>query len=118
MGNLEPQKGNTPLPMEVNVLEAKRLMEAAPNTVLLDIREQIEVSACTIAGARHIPMGEIPLSWNSLPTDTPLLVYCHHGRRSLMVTQFLRQHGLDFAQSVSGGIDAWSREIDSSVPRY
>jgi rhodanese-related sulfurtransferase len=118
MENPQPTKGAAPLPIEINVLEAKHLVEASPNTVLLDIREPIEVSACTIAGARHIPMGEVPLSWNSLPKDTRLLVYCHHGRRSLMVTQFLRQHGLDLAQSISGGIDAWSREIDSSVPRY
>ena len=64
-------------------------------------------------------MREIPARISELgPKDTPIVVHCHHGGRSQRVMQFLRQQGFDQAQNMAGGIDAWSLEIDSSIPRY
>ena len=48
----------------------------------------------------------------------PVVIYCHHGMRSLQATQFLRQRGMAKVWSLAGGIDAWSREINPGVPRY
>ena len=118
MSMMDSFESDTSLPTEIDVQSTKSLLNSEESILLLDVREQLEVQACVIQGATHIPMGEIPMKWEALPKDKRILVYCHHGRRSLMVTQFLRQHGLEKSQSVRGGISAWSLEIDPTVPRY
>jgi rhodanese-related sulfurtransferase len=70
-------------------------------------------------GAINIPMGEITRRANQeLDPDEHIIVLCHHGIRSMNVTNFLRQQGFDKAQSLAGGIDRWAREIDPSVGVY
>jgi adenylyltransferase/sulfurtransferase len=76
------------------------------------------VEVCRIEGAEHIPMRQIPEHVGSLPKDKRLLIHCHHGGRSLRVTEFLRARGYPAVSNVAGGIDAWSERIDPSVPRY
>lgn len=94
-----------------------RKQENAP--VLLDVREKWEYDTAHIEPSLHIPMGEIPSrAYNELDPDQPVIVLCHHGARSLNVTVWLRQQGYDHAQSLAGGIDAWSRNVDPTVPRY
>lgn len=114
------QPGSTGLPLETDVLTAATLLQSPTPPLLLDVREDDERAFCRVgsAGELHIPIGQIPQCWQSLPGDRHLLVYCHHGMRSLRVTQFLRQAGLDKVQSIRGGIDAWSVSVDPSVPRY
>jgi rhodanese-related sulfurtransferase len=64
-------------------------------------------------------MNEVPgRAFKELDEDQHLLVLCHHGARSLSVAAWLRNQGFDKAQSVAGGIDAWSRQIDPTIPRY
>lgn len=106
------------LPMEIDVQATAALLKAANPPELLDVREAYERQICRISESRHIPTGDIQFKWESLPRDKHLLVYCHHGMRSLFVTRFLQEKGFNKVQSVQGGIDAWSREVDSSVPRY
>jgi rhodanese-related sulfurtransferase len=66
-----------------------------------------------------IPMNEVPAwAFKELDEEASILVLCHHGARSLSVAAWLRQQGFDKAQSVAGGIDAWSRQIDPHIPRY
>jgi adenylyltransferase/sulfurtransferase len=86
--------------------------------VLIDVREPHEVELCRITGATLIPMRQIPEQVATLPRDKHLLIHCHHGGRSLRVTQFLRANGFTAVSNVAGGIDAWSLTIDPSVPRY
>lgn len=106
-------------PLEVSVQEARQLLSANPEgVVLIDVREPFEVATASIAGAEHIPMRQIPEHVGSLPKDKHLLIHCHHGGRSMRVTQYLRAQGYEAATNVAGGIDAWSLEIDPSVPRY
>lgn len=106
-------------PLELSVADAKRLLDAHPAAVaLIDVRELDEHTLCRISGAKHIPMGQIPSRLAELPRDKHLLIHCHHGGRSLRVTQFLRHNGYNAVSNVSGGIDAWSLEIDPSVRRY
>jgi rhodanese-related sulfurtransferase len=107
------------LPLEISVQETKRLLDATPEQVaLIDVREADELAVCKIEGASHIPMQTIPHQLAQLPTDRHLLIYCHHGGRSLRVTQFLRAQGFAHATNVAGGIDAWALEIDPSLRRY
>ena len=83
----------------------------------LDVRRNDEREICSLGGL-HIPLHELEQRFEELPRDKkPLIVYCHHGVRSLYATQFLKYQGYD-ALSLAGGIDLWSLEIDPSVPRY
>ena len=72
-----------------------------------------------IEGGELIPMGSIPQALQSLDAEeNPLIVYCHHGVRSLHVVSWLRQQGVENCVSMTGGIDRWSLEVDPAVPRY
>jgi rhodanese-related sulfurtransferase len=86
--------------------------------VVLDVREPDELIAASLPGVVHIPMDEIPQRFGELPTDRDIAVLCHSGRRSDMVARFLRANGYSRVLNVTGGIDAWSKEIDPAVPRY
>ncbi len=88
-----------------------------PQPVVLDVREPWELETASIPGVVHIPMQEIPARAGELDPTREIVAMCHHGGRSMQVAMFLQQKGLT-AHNLSGGIEAWSREIDSSVPRY
>ena len=77
-----------------------------------------ELDICQLEGALHVPMAEIPARTDDLPTNQPLVVICHHGARSQMVVDFLRNAGFDNAINLNGGIEAWACEIDKSMRRY
>lgn len=108
----------SPTPLEVTVKEAAAALASSNPPLLIDVREPDEDAICRIAGARLIPMGQVPERLSEIPQDRPVLIHCHHGGRSLRVTQFLRAKGYTAVSNVKGGIDAWSREVDASVPRY
>jgi adenylyltransferase/sulfurtransferase len=106
-------------PLEISVEETQRLLLETPaQVVLIDVREPDEVARCRIAGSTTIPMKQIPENVGTLPKDKHLLIHCHHGGRSMRVTQFLRANGFSAVSNVAGGIDAWSLAIDTRVPRY
>ena len=102
--------------IDVSDLEARR-KTLLPH-VLLDVREADELLTASIAGARHIPMNDIAGRLDEIPGDVPLIVMCHHGGRSARVVKYLIQQGRVNAMNLRGGIDAWSLEIDPTVPRY
>ncbi len=103
---------------EITVNELAERLRQQPAPVILDVRENDEVAFCALENIVHIPLGEIGERWQQLDPQQEIVVYCHHGRRSLMATRFLREKGFSRAVSLSGGIDQWSREIDSEIPRY
>ena len=105
-------------PLEVTVEETRDLMMSGGGVVLLDVREADELAICRMGATHHIPLGQLGERWGELPTDTRILVHCHHGGRSLRATQFLRSKGLQAVSNVKGGVDAWSCRIDPGVPRY
>jgi rhodanese-related sulfurtransferase len=87
--------------------------------LLLDVREPWEFQTANIPNSLLMPMGEVPSrAHNELDPDAPIVVMCHHGARSLNVALWLRDQGFANAQSLAGGIDAWSRSIDPNIPRY
>lgn len=104
---------------EIEPTEVARRLRADPGKVLLlDVREPFEREIAAIQPSVHIPMAEIPSRTGEIPQDRELIVYCHGGTRSLMVGMFLENHGFRQVRNLSGGIDAWSVEVDPSVPRY
>jgi rhodanese-related sulfurtransferase len=108
------------LPIDIDVRSVRQMQDSGEKFVLLDCREPNEVATAKIAGSLHIPMKQIPGRLAELEPhkDERIVVHCHHGGRSLRVTQFLRHEGFSQVQNMAGGIDAWSLEVDASVPRY
>jgi rhodanese-related sulfurtransferase len=88
------------------------------DVVLLDVREHVELELAAVAGALHIPMREVPARLTDLDTQKPLVVMCHSGGRSRRVAEFLAANGFSSVFNLKGGIDAWSTQLDSHVPRY
>lgn len=116
---LSPAMSATVPPLEISVSEARDRWRADPaGTLLVDVREPYELEICRLDGAAHIPMRQIPERVPELPRDRHLLVLCHHGARSLRVTQYLRAQGFSAVSNVAGGIEAWAAELDPSLPRY
>jgi rhodanese-related sulfurtransferase len=101
----------------ISVSELKTRL-AAGGLTLLDVRTAEELALAQLAGARHIPMSELPARLAELNPGEPVAVLCHHGVRSEMAARFLERNGFAAVCSVTGGIDAWSTEVDDSVPRY
>ena len=108
------------LPIEIDVHSVKQMLDGDERFVFLDCREPSEVATAKIQGTLHIPMREIPARIAELTPHQQgrIVVHCHHGGRSLRVTQFLRQQGFNQAQNMAGGIDTWSLQIDPTIPRY
>jgi rhodanese-related sulfurtransferase len=106
--------------IEIDVHAVEALRASAEPFLLLDCREPDEHAIARIDGAVIIPMGEIPERLGEIEPhrDGRIVVHCHHGVRSLRVTRFLRERGFEKAQSMVGGIDAWSLAIDPATPRY
>jgi len=103
---------------EVDAKEAADRIAARPEAVLLDVREDEELQIVSVAGARHIPMGDIPSRISELDPDTEIYCLCHHGMRSAQVAGYLAQQGFENVLNVRGGIDAWAIFVDESLPRY
>lgn len=82
------------------------------------MRERWERETAAIPGSLHIPLGELPARLDELPQDSDLIIYCHHGGRSSQAALWLEQQGYDEVANLDGGIDAWSRDIDDTIPRY
>ena len=106
---------------EITTHELRELLSGDGNSscILLDVREKWEFEEARIEGSILMPMGEVPARANQeLDPDTHIVAICHHGMRSMSVTAWLREQGFERAQSLSGGIDAWSAQVDQSISRY
>ena len=100
-------------------LRAGGVDELPDAPVLLDVREPWEFQTAALPNSLLMPMGDVTSRAHAeLDPDAHIVVLCHHGARSLSVTLWLRGQGFERAQSLAGGIDAWSRTIDPAVPRY
>jgi len=109
------------LPLEASPKEVKQRIDAGEPIRLIDVREPFEHAIARVNVAELIPMGTVPARLVHLEAqadEATLVVLCHHGVRSLQVVHWLREQGLENCQSMAGGIDAWSAEVDGAVPRY
>ena len=98
---------------------AEWLQDASrPAPFLLDVREPSEFAYCAIPGSVPMPMASVPARAQELPDDVDIVVICHHGARSMQVAAFLAARGFAHVANVAGGINAWSAELDPSIPLY
>lgn len=106
------------LDYEISPAEAAELLKQN-KARLIDVREPWEFATAHLEGGVLMPMGDVPArAHQELDPDERLVVMCHHGMRSMNVAVWLRNQGFEQAQSLRGGIDAWSAEVDPSVARY
>lgn len=98
--------------------ELKTRLDKGEKLVLLDVREQWEHNLAKIEGSILIPLGTLPRSLEKLDPQTEIIAYCHHGMRSADATGFLLQQGFSNVKNLTGGIDAWSLQVDAFIPRY
>jgi len=104
----------------VSATELAALLKSDKPPRLLDVREQFEFEIASLPDAILLPLGQIPDQVHELERlrDEPMVVYCHHGMRSMHAIHFLQHAGFTNLANLSGGIDAWSREVDPQTPRY
>ena len=102
---------------EITAADLKPLLEQGAVT-LLDVRLPDEVATASLPGAVLIPLHELPHRAGELAKDKPLVAMCHHGVRSQNAARFLERNGHGEVLSLAGGIDAWSLQVDATVPRY
>lgn len=106
---------------EVSPLEVEARRANRESLCLIDVREEFEWNLCRIEGANLVPMNAIPGRLAELAEQaarTPLIVYCHHGVRSLHAVNWLQGNGVLNCRSMAGGIERWSLDVDPAVPRY
>jgi rhodanese-related sulfurtransferase len=103
------------------VREVQQYLEAGKTLHMIDVREPHEFATAKIEGAVLIPMRTVPAELQDLEAkaaEAPLIVFCHHGMRSMQVARFLQSNGFAQVINIDGGIDAWSAQVDASIPRY
>ncbi|MBL8087598.1 MAG: rhodanese-like domain-containing protein [Chthonomonas sp.] len=102
----------------MTVLELKSLMDQGTTPFLLDVREPFELEICQIPGALSIPINDLPTRMGEIPQTVAVVVFCRSGGRSQNAVDYLSDHGYTLAVNLDGGILAWSRDIDPSMPTY
>jgi adenylyltransferase/sulfurtransferase len=104
--------------LEIGPRDLRAERERTTNLVLLDVREPFEWDIAHLEGARLIPLGQLPSRLRELDGHADIVAYCHYGTRSLQAVEILRGAGFSKARSLAGGIDAWSQEVEPTLPRY
>ena len=119
----QPVSETTPKPQhpwEISPQEVEQLLSSGGDFLFLDCRKPEERETARIEGTTLVPMHDLDLHMDDLRRQQHrmIVVHCHGGKRSMIVTTVLRNEGFTNVMSMAGGIDRWSREIDPSVPRY
>jgi len=92
--------------------------EAREKPLLLDVREPWEYERCRIEGSEFVPMQAVPQQMSTLGRERDVVCICHHGGRSMHVAMFLERHGFASVFNLTGGLDAWARQVDTAMPTY
>ncbi|HEX4023815.1 MAG TPA: rhodanese-like domain-containing protein [Steroidobacteraceae bacterium] len=103
---------------EISVQELKRRLDAGEHLQIVDVREPWEYALAHLPGTVHIPLAQVPQRSSELDPGGELIVMCKSGGRSRRAAEFLQASGFQRVINLTGGIDAWAREIDPSVPTY
>ncbi len=104
--------------LQISPRELKQRLDRGEKFLLVDVREPWEHEICRIEGARLIPLGALAANLGLFAQAEEVVLYCHHGVRSLDAAAWLHAQGIEGARSLSGGIERWAREIAPHVPRY
>ena len=102
---------------EISVKHLKDRLEKGEDILLLDVREPYEYRIANLKGFL-VPLGQLAGKLDEIDRTKDIVVYCHHGNRSAVAVQFLQNLGFEKVSNLVGGIDRWSEEIDSTIPRY
>jgi len=105
---------------QLRVQDVKVKLDAGEPVFFLDVRQPEEHAFCRLPGSQLIPLGELQQRHSEIqpPPGSTIVVYCHHGIRSLTAAQILQNAGFENVVSLAGGIEAWSVAIDPTIPRY
>lgn len=103
---------------EIDPSQLQSFMKKHPGTQLIDVREGWERSRAKLPKSQHIPMGEITSAVDKLDMEKPVITYCKTGRRSRHAAEVLEKIGFKEVYNIRGGIEAYSIEVDSTIPRY
>ena len=104
--------------LEITPGEVVARRESGASPLLVDVREDWEWEYTKIPGAIHLPMGEIEARHTELDRSSEIVLYGHHGMRSLQAAAWLRQEGFERVKSLAGGIERWADDVDPEMPRY
>ena len=109
--------------MEIHALSASDLAswladQTRPHPMLLDVREPWEFTICRLDDSHSIPMHDVPARIDEIKLDSPVVCICHHGARSMQVAAFLAARGASDVHNLTGGVAAWSHQVDPSFPTY
>jgi len=113
-----PVHQEAPKVPEITCVDLKKRIDAKKPFVLIDVREPHEFQISRIPGSTLIPLGDVPKRWQEIPSDQEIIIHCKAGVRSAKALIFLQQQGYQNLLNLKGGIDAWSEEVDPSLPRY
>ena len=102
---------------EISPTEFVARRDRGESLTLLDVREDWELGVASVPNIIHIPMGQVADRLHELDRSKEVVVLCRSGRRSLEVAKFLQQNGFR-AVNLAGGILAWSRDLDATIPTY
>jgi rhodanese-related sulfurtransferase len=103
---------------EISVVELKARRDRGEAPLVIDVREDWELQLASIPGVLHVPMSQIPARLSEFSKDAETIVMCHAGGRSMRVAHFLANQGFTKVANLTGGIAAWSEEVDATVPHY
>lgn len=103
---------------EISALELKSRRDRGETPLVIDVREDWELQLASIPDVVHVPMSQVPARVPELSRDLETIVMCHAGGRSLRVAHFLANQGFTNVANLTGGITAWSEQVDATVPRY
>ena len=98
--------------------ELKKKLDLNEDIFLLDVRNPNEFEIAKIKNAELIPLPQLESKLHEIPKDKEIIIYCHHGNRSGEAVKILKEKGFHKVKSLVGGIDVWSRFIDSSIAQY
>jgi adenylyltransferase/sulfurtransferase len=102
---------------QISVKDLKQRIDKGEDLYILDVREPFEYQIANIGG-KLIPQNDVPQRLAEIPRDREIVVHCKMGGRSQKIAEFLHQSGYPQVTNVSGGIIAWSEQVDPSVPKY
>ncbi|MGC8501336.1 MAG: rhodanese-like domain-containing protein [Leptospirillia bacterium] len=104
--------------LELHPTELKTRIDNGEDIVIIDVRENWEHSRVKLPDALHIPLAELPRKLSGIDKEKDVVVYCHHGTRSLQACHFLKKMGFERVKNLTGGIDAYALHVDKTLPRY
>ena len=103
---------------EISVLELKALRDRGEKPMVSDVREEWDLQLARIPDVVHVPMNQGPARLAELSREAETIVMCHAGGRSMRVAHFLANQGFTNVANLTGGISAWSEQVDATVPQY